>query len=72
MAAIKSFARYVASVAPEHLERCRRIREMRPARFEHPEIEYLDDDEILALLRAIDPKTGRQTLQTQREVAIRP
>ncbi|MCP5040257.1 MAG: site-specific integrase [bacterium] len=60
LAAIKSFARYVASVAPEHLERCRRIRELRPASFEHPEIEYLDDDEVLALLRAIDPITGRR------------
>ncbi len=60
LAAIKSFARYVASVAPEHLDRCRRIREMRPARFEHPEIEYLEDDEVLTLLRAIDPITGRR------------
>lgn len=58
LALIKSFARYVASVAPEHLERCRKIRELRPARFEHPEIEYLDEDEILALLQAIDPITG--------------
>lgn len=60
LAVIKSFARYVASVAPEHLERCRRIRELRPARFEHPEIEYLEEDEVLALLRAIDPVTGRR------------
>jgi site-specific recombinase XerD len=60
LATIKTFARYVASVAPEHLERCRRIRELRPARFEHPEIEYLDDDEVLALLQAIDPSTGRR------------
>lgn len=60
LAAIKSFVRYVASVAPEHLERCRRIREMRPARVEHPEIEYLDEDEVLTLLQAIDPITGRR------------
>ncbi|MCP4204303.1 MAG: site-specific integrase [bacterium] len=60
LAAIKSFACYVASVAPEHLERCRRIREMRPARVEHPEIEYLDDDEVLTLFRAIDPITGHR------------
>jgi len=55
LAAIKAFARYVASVAPEHLERCRRIRELPVARFEHPEIKYLDDDEILQLIRGIDP-----------------
>ena len=47
---IKAFARYVASVAPEHLERCRRIRELPRARFEQPEIQYLDDDEILELV----------------------
>lgn len=58
LAAIKTFVRYVASVAPEHLERCRRIRELLPARFEHPEVKYLDDDEIFKLVRAIDPVTG--------------
>jgi integrase/recombinase XerD len=60
LAAIKAFARYVASVAPEHLERCRRIRELPPARFEHPEVGYLEDDEILKLMRAIDPAEGRR------------
>jgi integrase/recombinase XerD len=60
LAAIKAFARYAASVAPEHLERCRRIRELPPARFEHPEIKYLDDDEILKLVKALDPTTGRR------------
>lgn len=60
LAAIKSFVRYVASVSPEHLERCRRIRELPPARFEHPEIKYLDDDEILKLMMAIDPAAERR------------
>lgn len=60
LAVLKSFARYVAAVAPEHLERCRRIRQLRPARVEQPEIEYLDDDEILTLFGAIDPVTGRR------------
>lgn len=60
LAAIKTFARYVASVAPEHLERCRRIRELTPARFEHPEINYLEDDEVLELMRAIAPTEGRR------------
>lgn len=60
LAVIKAFARYVASVAPEHLERCRRIRELPPARFEHPEVNYLEDDEVLELMRAIVPAEGRR------------
>jgi site-specific recombinase XerD len=59
LAAIKAFMRYVASVAPEHLERCRRIRELPPARFEHPEIQYLDDDEMVKLVKATD-STGQR------------
>ncbi len=59
LAVIKAFARYVASVAPEHLERCRRIRELSPAQFERPEIQYLEDDEITRLLKAIEPEQRR-------------
>ncbi len=62
LAAIKAFARYVASVAPEHLERCRRIRELAPARFEQPEVEYLDDDEILELMKAAQGRRDRVLL----------
>jgi integrase/recombinase XerD len=61
LAAIKAFVRYVASVAPEHLERCRRIRELPPARFEHPEVKYLENEEILELIRAIAPTEGRNS-----------
>lgn len=50
LAAIKTFARYLASIAPEHLERCRRIRAMRMAAFERPEVEYLEPDEVAQLL----------------------
>lgn len=60
LATIKAFARYVASVAPEHLERCRRIRELPPARCEHPEVNYLEDGEILELMRAIAPAERRR------------
>lgn len=60
LAALKAFARYVASVAPEHLERCRRLRELPPARCEHPEIHYLEDEEILALVKAIGPAARRR------------
>lgn len=52
LAAIKTFARYVSSVAPEHLERCRRIRELSPARTEHAEVRYLDDEEVAKVVRA--------------------
>lgn len=60
LATIKSFARYVASTAPEHLDRCRRVRELAPARFEHPPIHYLDDDEVLALFQTIDSDTAHR------------
>ena len=60
LATLKAFARYVASVAPEHLERCRRIRELTPARFEHPAINYLENDEVLELMRAIVPVEGHR------------
>lgn len=60
LAVIKAFARYVASVAPEHLERCRKIRELRPASFEHPEVEYLDEDEVVELFKALGPEEHRK------------
>lgn len=60
LAALKAFARYVASAAPEHLERCRRIRELRPARFERPEVKYLDEDEVLEIVRAANPADGHR------------
>lgn len=52
LAAIKALARYIASVAPEHLERCRRIRELALARTEHVEVRYLDEDEIASVVKA--------------------
>ena len=57
LAALKAFARYVATVAPEHLERCRLVREMRPARVEHKEIRYLTEDEIVRLIGGVDVST---------------
>jgi site-specific recombinase XerD len=58
LAAIKSFARYLASAAPEHLERCRRVREIPTAAFQRPEVEYLEIDEVAKLLTAAgaDPR----------------
>lgn len=60
LAALKAFARYVASVAPEHLERCRRIRELVPARHDHVEVSYLEDDEMLRLVKATDSNVSRR------------
>ena len=57
LAALKSFARYVASVAPEHLERSRRLRELKPAAFERPEVSYLEADEVAHLIQAPEVHT---------------
>lgn len=57
LAAIKSFARYVALVAPEHLERCRLIRELKPLQFAHQAVSYLTGDEVLRLIASIDAST---------------
>jgi site-specific recombinase XerD len=50
LAALKSFFRFVASVAPEHLERCRQIRELRNKRVPHAEPAHLEPAEVQALL----------------------
>lgn len=55
LAALKSFARFVAWRAPEHLDRCRRIREIRRARTEKREVEYLEGAEVRQLVQAPDP-----------------
>lgn len=62
LAAIKAFARYLGLVAPEHLERCRAIRELRPAAFDKPELAYLDIDEIGQLLKASGSSTRERAL----------
>ena len=62
LAAIKSFARYLAAVAPEHLDRCRRVRETPVAHFERPEVEYLTLDEVTQLLAAVQEPRDRALL----------
>jgi len=57
LATLKSFARYVATVAPEHLERCRLVREIRPASVDHKEIQYLTEDEVVQLFGGFDAST---------------
>lgn len=56
LAAIKTFFRYVASTTPEHLDRCRRIREIATKRITHQAPQYLEPDEMKTLTQAIDPK----------------
>ena len=41
LAVLKSFAIYVATIEPRHLEKCRTIRELRWARIEKPEPPWL-------------------------------
>lgn len=55
LAALKCFACYVAWRAPEHLERCRRVRAISRARTEKREPEYLDPKELSSVLQAPAP-----------------
>lgn len=57
LAALKSFARFVATRAPEQLERCRAIRALPRAREDEREVEYLDSDEVARVIQAPAPKT---------------
>lgn len=57
LACLKAFARYVATVAPEHLERCRRIRQIPLAKIERPPIQYLSEEEIVQLISSVDDST---------------
>jgi site-specific recombinase XerD len=57
LAVLQSFARYVATVAPEHLERCRVIRELPRARCEQPEPQYLTEQEVVQLISSVDAST---------------
>jgi integrase/recombinase XerD len=50
LAALKAFAKYVGSVAPEHLDRSQRVRQIAPARIAHREAQYLDEDEVAQIL----------------------
>jgi len=60
LAILRSFTRYMASVEPQHLERCRAIREIPNARVEHPEPAYLDEDETVQLLQSVDGTNGQR------------
>lgn len=59
LAALKAFAKYVASVAPEQLDRCQRVRQLSAARVPHREVQYLDEDEVAQLLRGREDLSRR-------------
>ena len=57
LAAIHAFFRHVAHAHPEHLERCQQVLAV-PFKRSHPRrIEYLEHEEILAVLDAVDRAT---------------
>ena len=62
LAALRAFFRYVAAQEPMLLARCQRICEIPTKRAEHKVIEYLEDQEIRALLESIgvDSPKGRR------------
>ena len=66
LAAIRAFARYVASHSPEHVEWCSQIRTIPLKKAPPPSVGYLEKNEIDALLAAPD----RSTRQGRREHAL--
>ncbi len=52
LAGLKSFFKFLASVAPEHLDRARLVREIPNRRVDHKEPRYLDTPEVEALQAA--------------------
>lgn len=66
LAAIHAFARYAAAGHPEHLEHCQRILAVPFKRARQRVVEYLEQDEIRAILDAPD----RTTLDGRRDRAL--
>jgi len=54
LAAVHAFARHAAAGAPEHIELCQRLLAIPFKRAAAPAVEYLDGDEVRALLHAPD------------------
>ena len=62
LAAVRAFFRYVAAQEPMLLQRGQRICEIPLKRTEHKTIEYLEDEELRALLDSVD-STSRNALR---------
>lgn len=58
LAAVRSFARFMATHSPEHIESCQRLLAIPVKRAGAREVEYLEEDEVEALLRGIDCNTA--------------
>jgi integrase/recombinase XerD len=58
LAAIHAFVRYVAQAHPEQLERCQQVLAVPFKRTDARRIEYLDHEEIVAVLGTVDRATG--------------
>ncbi|MCB9745127.1 MAG: site-specific integrase [Alphaproteobacteria bacterium] len=58
LAAIHAFARYAAAGEPQHLERCQQLLAIPFKRVNVPVVEYLEAEEVRALLDATDPSTS--------------
>ncbi len=58
LAAVHSFARFVATIAPEHVERCQRLLAVPIKRGRNRAVEYLEAEELRAMLDAIDDHTS--------------
>lgn len=59
LAAVHAFARYAAANHPEHLERCQRLLAIPFKRASQPVVEYLETEEVHAILEALDRTTAR-------------
>ena len=59
LAALHSFFRYVAQREPTVMARCQRICAIPVKRKEHKRIEYLEDNEMHAVLHSVDQKSRR-------------
>lgn len=57
LAAVHAFARYAAAGAPEHIELCQRLLAIPFKRATAPSVEYLEAEEVSALLQAPDRGT---------------
>lgn len=66
LSAIHSFFRYLACVSPEHLEHSQRVMSIPFKREPTVEVEYLEFDEIMALLNAVD----RRSVDGRRDYAM--
>ena len=57
LAAVHAFARFVATQAPEHVEACQRLLAVPTKRGAVRAVDYLEADEIRAMLDAVTPQT---------------